>query len=85
MSERERFTAYITKYALSSGIREATVERFASAPTMVSEVGALFVNHHGNDWHLTKEDAVKRAEAMRIAKIASLEKQIAKLRKLKFD
>ncbi len=84
MKEPEQFTAYITKHALSVGIREALVERFAAAPTMVSEPGKLFANYHGDDWHFTMEDAVERAEEMRAAKLVSLEKQIAKLRKLKF-
>ena len=39
---------------------------------------------HGNDWHRTEADAVARAEQMRVKKIASLEKQIAKLKKLSF-
>jgi hypothetical protein len=38
----------------------------------------------GRDVHETREEAVKAAEAMRSKKIASLEKQIAKLRKMEF-
>lgn len=37
------------------------------------------------DWWRTKESAILRAEQMRHAKIKSLEKQIDKLKKLKFD
>lgn len=36
------------------------------------------------EWHRTREGAVAKAEEMRVARIASLEKQIAKLRKLRF-
>ena len=41
--------------------------------------------YHGNDWHKKKEDAVLRAEVMRIKKIESLKKQIEKLNKMKFS
>lgn len=38
----------------------------------------------GRQWHRTREAAVARALEMREAKIASLERQIAKLRKMEF-
>lgn len=38
-----------------------------------------------NDWHKKKEDAVLRAEVMRIKKIESLKKQIEKFDKMKFS
>ena len=40
---------------------------------------------HGLDWHRTKEAAVKRAEAMRDAKIKALRKRIAELSDLTFS
>ena len=40
---------------------------------------------HGDDWHVTFEAARDRAEKMRDLKIHSLEKQIAKLRKMVFN
>lgn len=38
-----------------------------------------------SQWHRTEAEAIARAEQMRTAKIARLEKQIAKLRALKFE
>lgn len=82
----ERFTAYITKYALTSGIKQVEVEDcFDSAPDMIREVAERFpAYYHGDDWHRTREEAVQRAEEMRKAKIASVKKQLARLEKLSF-
>jgi hypothetical protein len=82
MEERERFTAYISMYALSGGIQEVEVEDcFHISPTMVSGPSQCY---HKDQWHRTKEEAIARAEGMRKRKIASLEKSIEKMRKLKF-
>lgn len=89
MSERTIFRAFITKYALTQGILEKEVEDcFHVSPDMVSAVDNEWREHYhgeGKDWHRTKEGAVKRAETMRAAKIASLKKQIARLENLTFD
>ena len=86
MSERTQFPAYITKYALTRGIYTVLVEdNFNISPTMVSAVRDGWQEHyHINDWWRTHEKAVKRAEAMRAAKIASARKQIARLESLAF-
>ena len=79
----EKFTAYITRYALSIGIVSQLVEYRGVG--MVREVKESYPTYyHGKDWHRTREAAVERAEQMRKAKIASLEKQIKKLRALTF-
>lgn len=85
MAERERFVAYVTKFALTQGIWPGQVELCADiSDTMVSVVGGPHLCYHGNDWHRTEAAAKARAEQMRKAKIAALEKQIARLQKLKF-
>lgn len=74
---------WITKYALTNGIREA--EGTGVSDGMASVRGPhLTEYYHGRDWHKTREAAVARAEEMRTAKIASLQKSIAKLEKLRF-
>lgn len=78
--------AWITKYALTSGIFEAEAE--AGTPPSVIAVrqpGELTAYFHANDWHKSKEDAIARAEEMRAKKIASLRKSIAKLEVMSFD
>ncbi len=84
----ETFTVWVTSYALTSGIRKVEVES-SHTPTMVCSIegnGNLTETFHGEgtDWHRTEQGALDRAEVMRVAKIASLKKSIAKLEKLKF-
>lgn len=74
-------TVWITKYALTTGIMVEQVEEPSQRfPSMIcaKAIGpsAIF---HGKDWHRTKEAAVVRAEDMRTIKLASLEKQIARI------
>ena len=73
---------YITKYALTRGILETDGATVEGIPSMAETNFGYF---HGDDWHETKEEAIKRAEEMRTKKIASLRKQIEKLEALKFD
>lgn len=77
---------YITKYALSTGIIETDDAEICSniiSGDMISS--KKYGYFYGNDWHKKKEDAVLRAEVMRIKKIESLKKQIEKLDKMKFS
>lgn len=85
MENKPRFKAFITKYALTDGIKEVEVEVCDEYPGMVKGSG-LFALYHGEgkEWHRTRESAVKKAEEMRVNRIASLKKQITKLEKLKF-
>lgn len=75
---------YITKYSLTEGIIEKEAEQF-------TETGVKTVNEqwpqyfHKPYWHETMQDALKHADELRIKKIASLKKQIAKLEKLTFN
>lgn len=78
------FTGYVTKYALTSGILKVMLEE-TDAPGMVKDTRQRYATYyHGNDWWRTREDAVKRAEAMRQDKLKSLRKSIAKLEALDF-
>lgn len=88
--EHPRFTAWITKYALSTGISEEAVEDCSDVelPDVAKVVGgdwSQYFHGEGKEWHRTRAGAVQRAEAMRVAKIASLKKKIAKLEKLRFS
>lgn len=76
---------FVTKYALKRGIEELEGE--------LCEGGSLFRTgkpgwseyFHEKEHHDRREEAVLVAEQMRAKKIASLEKQLAKLRKLTFE
>ena len=77
---------WITKYALTKGI--FTIE--ATEPNengLITPINKLWDCYHGEgrEWHRTKEAAIERAEEMRLKKIASLEKQIDKIKKLNFE
>jgi hypothetical protein len=80
---------WITKYALTQGIFEidATVCTKINKD-MIEEVGAGYptmYHREGEEWHRTKESAIKRAEEMKQAKIKSVKKQLNKLENLKFE
>lgn len=77
---------YVTKYALTDGIREIDVEECGDG--LVRTIGHrydTYFHKEGREWHRDQVSANARADAMRKAKIASLEKSIAKLRALKFQ
>jgi hypothetical protein len=80
---------FVTKYALTDGIIECEGEICSD----VSEKMIAVKNkHHFPDkthyhkpyWHVTRSGAAAHAEELRVKKIASLRKQIAKLEKLTF-
>ena len=75
-----KLTVYITKYALTEGILEKEAKPCGNA-SMV-QVGPSYFHGEGKDWHRTRESAVKKAEAMRLKKIESLKRSIAKLEKM---
>lgn len=73
-----------TKRALTQGIRiEYTAKECYGFSTMV-QIGP-YEYLHGQDWHRTEESALKRAEAMRVARIKSLKKELARLKELRFE
>ena len=83
------FKVWITKYALTSGIFEKEVEfpAFNEDNNFVYVVGNIGEGYLGEDkdWHRNKESAIKRAEEMRKKKIINVEKQLQKLKEIKFE
>ena len=74
--------AYITKYALTKGIIEIENPEFYENYIVISHIEPII---NPVDWFRTKQEAIHRAEEMRVKKIASLRKQIAKLESMKFE
>jgi hypothetical protein len=72
---------WITKYALAKGIIECEGVITTIHPNMVEVMcpGIWERYFHKPHWHTTRKDAVSRAEEMRVKKLASLQKQIARL------
>jgi hypothetical protein len=81
--ESEHIKAWITKYALTGGIKcvDGKVCHEISGDMLSYE---RYGTAHGKDWHRTPEAALARAEEMRVAKLASMRKNIAKLEKMVF-
>ena len=54
---------------------------------MIEVIGSngMYFHGEGKDWHRAKESAIKRAEEMRLKKITSVEKQLQKLKDMKFE
>lgn len=79
-------TIYVTRYALSSGvfIAEAEVGNNGSKSASWKDANGYWWFMHGKDFHLTEEEALADCERRRKAKIASIEKQRAKLEKMTF-
>lgn len=79
---------WVSKYALTTGIFEVENCEITSSGkgVMWKDDGCFWQSVYGlgREYHTSQEDAFIRAEAMRLDRIASLRKQIAKLEKLKF-
>ena len=77
----EKITAWVTKYALTKGVLKVYGYTSQDYPKMLTyRPGNCFA--HRDQWQLTEESGIARAQEMRVNKIKSLEKQIAKLQKL---
>jgi len=74
--------AYVTKWALTKGIIEVENPEFYENYIVISNIDPLI---NPVDWFRTKQEAINRAEEMRVNKIASLMKQIAKFESMKFE
>jgi hypothetical protein len=72
---------WITRDALIFGIEEVDGKLDGSDDWLA--VGYLY--YCKGDWHSSKEDALIKAEKMREEKIRSFEKQIARLKAMKFE
>jgi hypothetical protein len=77
---------YITKYAFSSGILECEMDVDLETKSCYGKPDgfAFAKGFYGNDFHLTKEDAIKDFNKRKEKKIRSLKKQIIKMKRLSF-
>jgi hypothetical protein len=79
---------YITKYALTKGItkQEGGIS-LDNSNLFVARINARITGcYHteGKDWHRTFEAASARAHDMRVSKIKSLKRSLAKMESLEF-
>ena len=80
---REKITAFVTKYALTQGIMEVEGEVCHDVNSNMFAYGK-YGHAHGNDWYRNREDAIKKADEMKKKKIVSLQKSISKLESMTF-
>lgn len=81
---------YITKYALTQGIYEVEAEdcgnNMIKVPVKSRGFNSFDYYHgEGREWHRTREAAIERAREMRDKKMDSLEKQMKKLTRMRFE
>jgi len=82
----ERFTAWITKHALTQGILKMQVaDCFDTTPGMVTKTNGPVAFYHGNDWHRSHEAAIERANAMKASELESLDKQRERIAAMRFE
>jgi len=77
---KPKIKVYVTKYALTSGVKFVEVEERPGEECVWTGWSILGKGHYAS----TLEEAKVQIEAMRIKKIASLKKQIARLEKMMF-
>lgn len=78
-------TVYITNRALSQGIRAMTTTSDTTQNVIRAYRGEYSCGHFRKpDWHLSRVDALARAESMRLKKIADLRKWVSELEDLEF-
>jgi hypothetical protein len=83
---KEKVTIYVTTYALTVGIFTAHANEVGPGRYSYKGEGSSFTSYvSGKDVHLTEAEALARAEEMRTAKLKSLDKQIKKVSKIKFE
>lgn len=76
---------FLSKYALTDGIKEAEGKVVKGDTVYAKLDGYYSLFAFGKEAHETREAAVEAAETMRKRKIASLQKQIAKIEELDFS
>lgn len=78
----ETVTIYITKYAVTCGIRTSVAEVSEDGYAIVraTKPGSFGGFFSKNDYKLTREDAIKRATELKAKKVKALEAQLKKLK-----
>jgi hypothetical protein len=84
MNLRKTIKVWVSKGALTQGVRQVQVRVVDN--NIVEYVDGLHYSMYlsKGDWWHTKEQALKKAESMRKAKIASLKKELRALEKMSF-
>lgn len=85
-AEEPIIEVWVTKYALTAGIQHYAQARVcARINDQMIDCGRHRLFHgEGKDWHRSEAAALEHADKMRIAKLASLKRQMAKIERMTF-
>lgn len=75
---------YITKYALTQGIKLATCQVLDGGTAADVNYEHMNLYYHRNEWHKTWDSALAQAKEMQAKRIFSLKRDLLKVRKLEF-
>lgn len=77
---------FVTKYALTQGIieREADYCSYLSIGIIKARGPYTFEYYHKPFWYETMEEAIAHAETIRDKKLKSIEKQMKRIKSIKF-
>jgi hypothetical protein len=78
-------TYYLTKYALTKGILEIQSDETTDENNLITYGNEWQYAHLKQDIFETKEEAIAKAELIRLDKIKKLEKKLSKLNKMSFS
>lgn len=83
--------AYITKYALTRGVYSVQLDENSEIRgykggeyLTIREKSYRYQFYYTGQWYMNEQDALCRAEEMRAKKVASLERQLEKLKAMQF-
>lgn len=81
----EMITIWVTKWATTRGILKFNARVCSPDGSMVETIDGKYTMYfHKNEWHRTPEEALSRANEMRLNEIKSHEEEIEKLRSMVF-
>lgn len=85
MYDQPCFTVFVTKYALTTGVRRASVAE-ASSSDVVREVNSRVPTYfHKGEWFKTAEEARADVEKRRSVALAALARKRERLEAMDFD
>lgn len=82
------FKAWITKYALTSGVQVVMGEvhpQFDNVFELARGSARMRATYYLPDWHRTRESAVRRVEEMRVAAIKAAQRKLDKLMAMRVE
>jgi Ni,Fe-hydrogenase III large subunit len=84
MGQKEQRTVFLHKNSLAKGIQEVKLTVENNNGLLSQKVNGCIHCYHRSEYSDTLEEAIDKAESMRLAKIKSLKKQLERLENMVF-